>query len=271
MTNYLLTFFLHLLLSTSCNGFCIGSQGKAIAPETTLAERQDVKKFLDLVYGDEKSEEWEARRIQARATGEDDQTLNISEDELVYGELGLDALATIMDAVGVQKGDHFMDIGSGDGLLVSGASLLYSGYLEESMGIEIVPELFERSLKFERRLEEIVEQANREDAKNVSPSMSCFELGNVYEPSNRVSSMFSKTTLAVCFATTWSKGIPGRKLARLSEALGLKGQCPLPSGARLVIIDGVLDPKDGYDFVGQFKLYCPDTAPYSMARLYIRT
>lgn len=252
------------------------SRGRLIAPETTESQRQGVTKILDLVYGDENSNEWEARRSQARASGEEDQTLNVPQHELVYGELGLDALATILDAVGVEQGDRFMDIGSGDGMLVSAASMLYSDFLESSMGVEIVPDLYERSLKFQNRLENVLQQID-EDEENPSDgkvelcrSMS-LDLGNVYEPNERTKHLFSKTTLGVCFATTWSRNEPGRKLPKLSSALGNSGSCELPAGSKLVIIDGVLDHEnDGFDFVGQFNLFVPDTAPFSIARLYTK-
>ena len=260
-----------ILSAIGSSGFSgsISQRGPAIAPEITESQKHNAKKILNLVYGDERSDQWEARRIQARASGEDDQTLvSIPQHELVYGELGLDALVTILDAVGVEKKDCFMDIGSGDGLLVSAASMLYSDFLTASMGVEIVPDLYERSLMFQRRLESMIAD---DDKTELCESMS-FDLGNVYEPDERTRYLFSKTTLAVCFATTWSNtGVQGRQLPRLSEALGTKGQCELPAGARLVIIDGVLDhEKDGYDFGGQFELMCPDTAPFSIARLYTK-
>jgi len=260
-----------ILSAIGSSGFSgsTSQRGTAIAPEITESQKRNARKILNLVYGDEKSDQWEARRIQARASGEDDPTLlSVPPHELVYGELGLDALVTILDAVGVEKNDCFMDIGSGDGLLVSAASMLYSDFLTASMGVEIVPDLYQRSLTFQRRLESIIAD---DDKIELCESMS-FNFGNVYEPDERTRYLFSQTTIALCFATTWSnKGVAGRKLPRLSEALGTKGQCELPTGARLVIIDGVLDhEKDGYDFGGQFELFCPDTAPFSIARLYTK-
>ena len=72
------------------------------------------------------------------------------------------------------------------------------------------------------------------------------------------------TTLAVCFATTWSRGNQGRKLPELSHALGKN----LSKDARVVIVDGRLDEQDGLNWVGDLKINCPDTAPYSIASLY---
>lgn len=224
-------------------------------PEITEQQKRRVREVLDRVYGGEDSEEYEERRGRARASGEDDATLNLPKYQLVYGELGLDALATILDAVQVQKGDRFLDIGHGDGVLVASAALLYPDHLEASVGVELVPELHARSLEFQSKWPR--------DAQAKTELL----LGDVYEPDDATRKCLSETTVAVCFATTWSGGAPGKRLPRLSEALGSS----LPAGARLVIVDGVLDPaKDGYDFVGELKLFCPDTSPYSTARLYTK-
>ena len=226
-----------------------------IAPETTAIQRQSVKKVLAEVYGTENSDQWQQRRSEARIVGEEDESLNIPLDELVYGELGIDALATILDAVGVNKGDNFLDIGAGDGMLVTGASMLYPDFLEASIGAEIVPDLYERSLEFQSGLERLLEMNQSEENILLCPQTS-LHLGNCYQPHDELKGIFSNTTLAVCFATAWCRGIPGRKLERLSEALGTDGVSELPAGARLVIIDGVLDhQRDGFDLKGELKFF----------------
>lgn len=133
---------------------------------------------------------------------------------------------------------------------------------------------------------EILLEENEANRQQKIPDTS-FYLGNIYDDSEITSSdnnitsscipreeMFSKTTIAICFATTWSKNIPGKKLHRLSKALvggaNNDGSSNLPKGAKIVIIDGCLSPNDGYIYEGELKLYCPDTAPYSIARLYTR-
>jgi len=271
---YISAFSLIVVLFTIRSSLCFSIKG--IAPETTAIQRQAVQRVLNKVYGTEKSNEWEARRHQARVLGKET-ALNIPQHELVYGELGLDALAKILDAVGVKDGDQFMDIGAGDGMLVTGASMLYSDYLQASRGIEIVPELHERSLQFQCQFKDFFHQIQEEnynyqrnDVTSLCPITS-LDLGNVYESDLRTRQLFSETTLAVCFATTWSRGIKGRKLQKLSEALGKGGVSELQSGARLVVIDGVLNHEnDGFHFGGEFQLFCSDTAPYSVARLYTK-
>ncbi|GFH48470.1 hypothetical protein CTEN210_04946 [Chaetoceros tenuissimus] len=271
-----LTFFIFTCLFALDSVLAFSS----IAPKTTSKSLSEVQSLLDEVYGSFDSEEWSQRRSEARSFGlsrkdesfQDGDTAssileNIPQHELVYGELGLDSLVTILDAVGVEKGDNFMDIGAGDGMLVTGASLLYSDYLQSSRGVEIVPNLYERSIKFYEELETKVEKS---DNMTLCPETK-LSLGNCYKPDKELKKQFAETTLAVCFATTWSRGIDGRKLDRLSEALGHEGASALPKDARLVIIDGVLNPKkDGYAYEGELKLQCIDTAPYSIARLYRR-
>ena len=253
-----------------------------IAPELSSERKAYAVGILDRIFGKESSGSWDKRREAARSTtldrkdGDDDANnetailQGIPEHELVYGELGIEALATILDAVGVKKGDVFLDIGSGDGLLVVGAALLFPGYLNAARGIEIVPELYDRSLAFRDKFSDM---RLREEEQQEFPEVS-FRLGNIYELSNCKSEADYYTrdaTLAVCFATTWSKNIPGKKLDRLSRVLGKGGPSELPVGAKVVIIDGVLEPgRDGYDYEGELKLHCPDTAPYSVARLYTR-
>ena len=106
-----------------------------------------------------------------------------------------------------------------------------------------------------------------------------FFVGNVYQANEELLSTLQDTTLAVCFATTWSQmnnidesggvkkktSLDGRRLPQLSLAL-----TALPVGARVVIVDGKLDEKDGYAWEGDLRIYCPDTAPFSIASLYVR-
>mmetsp|Transcript_19222 Transcript_19222/g.53551 ORF Transcript_19222/g.53551 Transcript_19222/m.53551 type:complete len:261 (-) Transcript_19222:1946-2728(-) len=203
----------------------------SIAPELSSERKAYAVDVIDRVFGKEDSGTWDDRREAARATTLDkndneekeqkgnDPTHrlleNIPDHELVYGELGIEALATILDAVGVREGDVFLDIGSGDGLLVVGAALLYPGYLRAARGIEIVPELYQRSLGFRDRFLEILRDEGNDDrteGDDESPEVS-FHLGNIYDANTNdnenngtggsASSLdFSESTLAVCFATT---------------------------------------------------------------------
>lgn len=238
----------------------------ALVPEVPFDRKVATQKVLGSVYGDSTSALRNERRAQAlEASTSDGKTLALPEHMTTYGELGIDALVTLMDAVGVQKTDRFLDIGSGDFMLVAGAALLFAEDLQVARGVEILPSFYERSLTFQKAVEEEAAQAGVAIGKTES------YLGDVFRPTEEMKGIFQDTTLSVCFATTWSKGIPGRRLDALSAALGSNGVSSLPKKSRLVIIDGVLDEKDGFVCEGELKLACPDTAPYSIARLYVRS
>jgi len=118
-------------------------------------------------------------------------------------------LATIVDAVGIRKGDHFLYIGAGDGILVTAASVFYPDSFEVSVGVEIVPDLYERWLDFQSRLEGALgTEQSEQDNIQLHPQTS-LRFVNCYEPDDELKEIFAKTTLVVCFATTWLHDIPG--------------------------------------------------------------
>lgn len=197
----------------------------------------------------------------------------------------MQTLATLLDAVGVYDGDNFLDIGSGDGALVLGASLLYAAKnggggnaIQKAVGLEIVPGLVDRSNRHLRNLHKILRESSGDDAmKCLSENQSevQFFLGDVHDvKSQSISTILSETTLAVCFATTWSAGnaqdgstsLNNRRLPKLSMALSQQ----LGKGARIIVIDGRLNENDGFDWQGDLRVDCPDTAPYSTASLYVK-
>jgi hypothetical protein len=252
-----------------------------VAPETTPSQRSKVQNILGQVFGTADSDVWQERRSQAIDVSETEgEMLALQPKVTVYGELGLEALATVLDAVGVQKGDQFLDIGSGDGILVAAAALLYPQHLKAARGVEILPTLHQRSLTFQQKLQQSVLASTTSnepvDTASVGVPLCCCptELyeGNVHAPDAQLlrQDVFSKTTLAVCFATAWASGVPGRMLPELSRSLGAGGASELPVDARMIVIDGRLCDKDGFRYEGELKLDCPDTAPYSLAHLYTR-
>lgn len=170
-----------------------------------------------------------------------------------------------------------MNIGSGDGALVLGTSLLYPDYITKSRGVELIPGLVDRSRQHLESLKQILMQESPRDSSTV-PIWNRIEFfsGNVHEPSAPLHHGLSDTTLAICFATTWSSmnnqacgisktSLNGRRLPKLSAAL-----TALPRGARVVIVDGKLNEDDGFQWEGDLRVNCPDTAPYSVASLYTR-
>ena len=183
--------------------------------------------------------------------------------ELVYGELDVRSVARILEAAKVEEGDRFLDIGSGEGLPVMAAALLYPDRFRICRGIEVVPALAARAEEHLRRLEKKVAAGPLEAAP--------IELlqGDVYQatrgPRSAVAAMVRDTTLALCFATTWSHE-PRRTLPRLSETLARV----MPGGARVVLVDARLVEGDGWRWEGDLRFTPPDTAPFSTARLYVR-
>lgn len=148
---------------------------------------------------------------------------------LVFGELSIPVLLTILDAVGVRSGDHFLDIGSGDGALVLGAALHYQDYLKF---------LGHRSCAATGRENKTAQGFFEGQHSNVSPRMGlsvgasqicpwqCLQCSD----RSRFTNLLSETTLVVGFVTTWSASnaseetrtsLANRMLPELSQALSL--------------------------------------------------
>ena len=150
--------------------------------------------------------------------------------------------------------------------------------IQKAVGLEIVPGLVDRSKFHAKNLNKILQESADSDTMECllqNQSQVQFYLGDVHQSHEceTVSSILSETTLAVCFATTWSAGsaqegstsLNGRKLPKLSKALS-----HLRKGSRIVIIDGRLDENYGFRWEGDLRVMCPDTAPFSIASLYHR-
>ena len=136
------------------------TQTLALVPEVPLDRQLATQKVLNAVYGEASSDVWKERRIQALdVSTADGETLAMPDHMTVYGELGLDALVTLLDAVGVEEGDSFLDIGSGDFMLVAGAAMLFAEDLTVSRGVEILPTLYQRSLAFQQAVEQQASQS----------------------------------------------------------------------------------------------------------------
>lgn len=266
--------WLHLLLF-----FTDTSALSLIAPEIRPSRISTVSNLISTAFGDNKNaitDRYAGARKEALSYND-----NIPSHELVYGELSVQVLATIFDAVGIQDGDVFLDIGSGDGALVLGASLLYASEnanaIRKSIGLEILPGLVGRSIAHASNLQTILQESTDAtiDCFRKNQSQVQFHLGDVHNSESEVIlNVLSEITLAVCFATTWSAGnakegstsLNGRKLPKLSKALS-----KLSKGTRVIIIDGVLEESDGFCWQGDLRVNCPDTAPYSVASLYFKT
>mmetsp|Transcript_7505 Transcript_7505/g.11138 ORF Transcript_7505/g.11138 Transcript_7505/m.11138 type:complete len:283 (+) Transcript_7505:104-952(+) len=279
---------MHLLVSVfvllytvpaSVNAF---SSAPVIVPEVHPAHVIKITQLVQAALGDEgdaSNNRYAFARDAVTNFQENDESP--PSNELVYGELSVEVLATILDAVGVQENDVFLDIGSGDGALVLGASLLYAdttnngddasdggNAMKMCYGVDIVPGLVDRSISHADNLHRILQ--DNESFLQQSQANIELLLGDIHQPDSQLQNILEETTIAVCFATTWSAenavgtSLQGRKLPKLSKALS-RG---LSSGCRVVIIDGKLDEEDGFHWMGDLRIFCPDTAPYSVATLY---
>ena len=275
---------------TICCTLIAGNRALTVAPEVHPSRVARVAEIVSSALGDDgggatSSPSSRDRYASVRRSISGFQT-DLPANELVYGELSVPVLATILDAVGVMPGDVFLDIGSGDGGLVMAASLLYAPSPEDeegmageensiakAYGVEIVPGLVDRSNVHWSNLRRMLGHSSL--GKHCAGVE--FALGDVHEPNEDIRRILAESTIAVCFATTWSAGnadleddkrrtsLQGRRLPRLSKALAA-----LRRGCRVVIIDGRLDESDGFKWEGDLRVTCPDTAPYSIASLYTR-
>ncbi len=269
--------WLYCALPTLVHAF--SSSAPVIVPEVHPAHVTRISQLVEAALGDE-GDANDNRYVFARdaVTTFQENDESPPSNELVYGELSIPVLVTILDAVGVQENDVFLDIGSGDGALVLGASLLYAdtgteaieggNAMKKCYGVDIVPGLVERSISHADKLHQILQ--NKESFVQRNQAEIELLLGDIHQPDGQLQNILNETTIAVCFATTWSAensvgtSLQGRKLPKLSKALS-RG---LSSGCRVVIIDGKLDEEDEFLWIGDLKIHCPDTAPYSIATLY---
>lgn len=263
----------------------------ALAPEIPAAHLSRVSRLVSEALGDKDvgggtdatmDSAAAARYASVRSAVADfnKRDMPVPANELVYGELSVPTLGTILDAVGLEEEETFLDVGSGDGACVLGASLLYNQddamVISKCIGVEIVPGLVDRSEHHAKNLADIVqrEKGSGSSLRQTQAQVE-FLLGDIHDSSDRVmSQVLSQATVVVCFATTWcasntesgdKKSLQGRRLPKLSKALSA-----LKRGARVVIIDGKLDSRDGFAWQGDLRIVCPDTAPYSTATLYYK-
>lgn len=221
----------------------------------------EVAALLASVFGDGDDDERSERRRAAQGLGESAATtLGMDDGQLVYGELDVRSVAEILDAAGVEEGDRFLDIGSGEGLPTMAAALLYPERFVVCRGIEVVPALALRARAHARYLR---------DTGHAAATIELLE-GDVYEaaraPDSAIAAVLRDSTLALCFATTWSHE-PRRTLPRLSETLARV----MPAHSRVVLVDARLVQADGWRWEGDLRIRPPDTAPHSTARLYVRS
>lgn len=254
----------------------VSSASCVLLPAPAPAHVDSVCAALAPVFGASGSAEWDERRVAARAAGLTAAAAGRGAmHELVYGELGISALANLLGALRIRPGDAFVDIGAGDGVLVLAAPLLYPE-LRTSRGIECLPELVARA---EAHLSAWA-------GSQETPPLIDFTLADVYDPDGPASAILADSDVAVCFATTWAGIEAGTEagaegctdLPRLAAILA----ATLRPGSRVALVDARLEPNvgtaaggkttgdvtSGFRLEAELRLECPDTVPYSTARIY---
>ena len=113
---------------------------------------------LDMLY----PRAYDARRILARdaalaRSSVSENGIPLAGDSMTYGEFDLDFLGSLLEAAEPQKGDTFVDCGSGCGRLVLGAALLRPKVWAECHGIELLPELHNEAVAARMRMDELPE------------------------------------------------------------------------------------------------------------------
>lgn len=226
------------------------------ATEASLEERiAFVEATLATVLGEARAERHRTAQHAGEAAAA---SLGMSASQLVYGELDVRSVARVLEAANVEVGDRFLDIGSGDGVPTLAAAQLFARELEICRGIEVVPALAARATEHAERLRAWL-RAN----PSVAAAPIALSEGDIYADDDAIRALLRETSLALCFATTWSHA-PRRVLPELSVALRA-----MEVGARVVIVDARL-VEAGWRWEGDLRITPPDTAPHSTARLYTR-
>lgn len=114
---------------------------------------------LDMLYP---RPSYDARRMLARDAALARSSMSaggipLAGDSMTYGEFDLDFLGSLLEAAEPQKGDTFVDLGSGCGRLVLGAALLRPKVWAECHGIELLPELHNEAVAARMRMDELPE------------------------------------------------------------------------------------------------------------------
>jgi hypothetical protein len=173
---------------------------------------------------------YDARRMLARDAALARSSLSaggipLAGDSMTYGEFDLDFLGSLLEAAAPQKGDSFVDLGSGCGRLVLGAALLQPSVWAECHGIELLAELHNEAVAARMRMDELPELS----VSPIAPvGFTCADLW-----SDEAAAPLSAASVAFAYAVTWARDDEEGCLTELSALLARR----LSDGARVVSID----------------------------------
>lgn len=187
-----------------------------------------VAPVLDVLYSPGAG--YESRRTLARdaALAQSSKTsaegIPLAGDGMVYGEFDLAFLERLLDAAEPQKGDIFVDLGSGCGRAVLGAALLRPNTWAECVGVECLPELHAAAVAARVRIDELTELA---DTPVAPVGYICADLW-----SEEAESPLAAASIAFSYSVTWERDEEGY-LTALSSLLARR----LSDGARACTVD----------------------------------
>lgn len=156
------------------------------------------------------------------------------ETELTYGEFDLDFFFELLRAADPQRGDVFVDVGSGCGRLVLAAALVHEW--EAAVGIELLRPLHDEAIMALARLREVAADDGGLEGLSLAPcELRCEEAACALP---RVLRRDGPPAVVFIYATCWPS--VGPHLAELSRTLGVL----LPIGSRVIAVDKRLLPRD---------------------------
>jgi hypothetical protein len=99
-----------------------------------------------------------------------------------------------------------------------------------------------------------------------------FILGDMYIESEEMSALLADTIWQSTLPPLRVRAMPTTRIKRQAFTVEhfSSSRLPLHCSLQVVIINGKLDGKDGFDWQGDLRMHCPDTAPYSMSTSYKR-
>ena len=196
---------------------------------------------------------YDARRALARDAALSRSTttsaagIPLAGDGMVYGEFDLAFLARLLEAAEPQKGDTFVDLGSGCGRAVLGAALLRPHTWAECVGLECLPELHAEAINSRVRLDELPELA----ATPIAPvGYTCADLWG-----EEAEAPLAAADVAFSYSVTWES--EEGYLTTLSSLLARR----LSDGARACTVDLKLrsDADASFDLVATVMGCNPET------------
>lgn len=201
------------------------------------SQRGAVQQALEVVYApDGDGKKWEYRGLALKqAAGASPFTRSVDTGDLTYGEFDVDFFCRLVEMALPQRGDVFLDVGSGNGRLAIAAASMLPLTWSLARGVEIVPQLHESAESAKQRAAELESE--------ICPLE--FVLADIHERLDLL------TDVDVCFCYSTAFSASGPYLSQLSATFGLG----LREGARVITVDKMLlsDGPWQYEAIGSLE------------------